>query len=268
MSLELWGYGFARNALLASTLLGILASTLGVFVLLRGMSFVGAGISHAAFGGAALGYALGFDPLVSALAFSLGGALLLPSARGKLLKEDGGVGIFFSFGMALGLLVLGFLKGTRVDLFGYLFGNVLAVDLMDLLWLSAIASLSLGFVLAFYRKLLLSTFDPDFARVIGIRVELLDRALLLLVSACVVVGMKVVGAVLVSAMLVIPAATARYAASSFLGMIFASAMVGLASSWVGLWLSFELDLPPGPAMVLTSSLLFALARIYHSLRGR
>lgn len=268
MSSDLWGYAFARNAILASTLLGVMASTLGVFVLLRRMSFVGAGVSHAAFGGAALGYALGLDPLLSALVFSLTGALLLPSARGRLLKEDGGVGIFFSFGMALGLLVLGFLRGTRVDLFGYLFGNVLAVDLGDLVWLLATASLSLGFVLAFYRKLLLSTFDPDFARVIGVRVEALDKALLLLVSACVVVGMKVVGAVLVSAMLVIPAATARYLTSSFSGMVIASVVVGLISSWAGLWLSFELDLPSGPAVVLLSSLLFAAARIYRSLMGR
>lgn len=187
-----------QRALLAGVLIGSLCAVIGIYVVLKGMSFMGAGISHAAFGGVALGFLLKVDPVLSSVFFCVASGLgIVYLSKKSHIKEDTTIGIFFASTMALGILIFGLLKGVNVDLFGYLFGNILAVTLNDLYLALLVEGAVFFFVLFYYKELLLLVLDQEMAEVSGIPVSMVYYLLVTLISLTIVISIKVVGIVLV-----------------------------------------------------------------------
>jgi len=266
--MAIWQYAFMQRALVASVLIGVVCAVVGVYVVLRGLSFIGAGIAHASFGGVALGFLLGVNPLLTAILFCLATALGigLVTTKGEV-KEDTAIGIFFASTMALGVLLIGLMRGYNVDLFGYLFGSVLAVTPADL-WLSGFLSLVvLGLIALFYKELLFIVFDPEMAEATGLPTTALYFLLIGLIALTVVLSIKVVGIVLVSALLVTPAAAAFQWTDDFRRMMGLAAAIGAGSAVAGLFLSYWLNTASGATIVLVATVLF-FASVFLSPRRR
>ncbi len=266
---EMLSHGFMQRAFLAAAMVSLLCSAMSVFVVLNRLSFIGVGISHAAFGGVALGLLLGVDPTLAAVVFCLGAAWAIGCiARSGVVSEDALIGIFFAAAMALGVVLIGLLRGYQADVFGYLFGSILAVGQSDL-WVTLLLGVGvLCVVWLLGKELLFLCFDEEMALVSGLPVGLLYYLLLTLVALTVVVSIKVVGVVLVSALLVIPGATGLQIASSYRTMARVSLVVGLASAMVGLVLSYWLNAASGATIVLTGTAVFLVATGVSALRRR
>ena len=210
MMIEALSLGFFQRALMAGVLLSLLCGVLSVFVILRRMAFVGVGISHSAFGGVALGFLLGLDPLLSGIGFAVAVALLIEWAqeRGRL-EEDAAIGIFFAVAMALGVVFLSLSRTYNVDVFGFLFGNILAVGPAQLGQIAVISLVVLATVAFFYKELVFLSFDEEMAWVSGVPVKALRYLFLVLLALVIIMAIYLVGIILVSALLVIPGAVAR-----------------------------------------------------------
>lgn len=266
---EILGYTFMQRALVASVLIGTVSAVIGVYVVLRGLAFIGAGIAHASFGGVALGFLIGVNPVLTAVLFSLLTAWGIAwTSRRAEVKEDTAIGVFFAASMALGILFIGLMHNYNVDLFGYLFGSVLAVTAEDLrlsLLLGAVVLLTVGL---FYKELLFITFDQEMARVSGLPAGALYVLLLSLMALTIVLSIKVVGIILVSALVVIPAAAAYQLTEDFRRMMVLAVLIGNLSAIAGLFLSYVLDTPSGATMVLTATLVFFLSSLFSPRRRK
>ena len=266
---ELLGYHFMQRALIAGTLIGAVCAVIGTYVVLKGLSFIGAGIAHASFGGVALGFFLKLNPILTAVFFCLGTAwgTGLVSRKGQV-KEDTAVGIFFASTMALGILIIGFIKDYNVDLFGYLFGSIMAVSTDDVWITVGLSALVLILVLLFFKELLFVVFDAEMATVTGVPAAKIYFLLISLMALTVVLSIKVVGIVLVSALLVTPAAAAYQLTENFRRMMLLSILIGVASSVGGLLLSYVLDTASGATIVLLSTLIFFVSALLSPRRWR
>ncbi len=268
--MELLSYGFLQRALVAGVLVGVTCAVLAVFVVLRRMAFIGVGISHAALGGVALGLLLGFSPITGALVFCVGVAWIIGwmSGRGRI-SEDTAIGIFFPTAMALGVALISLSPTYRQDLVGYLFGNILSVRPADVWVLTVMAVVALGLLGLFFKEFLYLGVDEEAARAAGLPVDLLRYTLLTILAVTIVAALKLVGIVLVSAFLVIPAATGQALARSVAGMVWISVLSAVASVVGGLWISWRWNLPSGASIVLLGAALFFLAFVLGpSARGR
>ncbi len=255
--IEIFSYTFMQRALLASVLIGTVTAIIGVYVVLRGLAFIGAGIAHASFGGVALGFLLGINPILSAVFFSLGTAWAIGwTSRLTHIREDTAIGIFFPATMALGILFIGLMGEYNVDLFGFLFGSILSVTQQDL-WISGMFGLAvLTMIGLFFKELLFITFDPEMAQVNGLPVRGLHTLLLSIIALTVVLSIKVVGIILVTAMIIIPAAAAYQLTENFRNMMILSVLIGNTSAVTGLILSYRLDTASGATMVLMATGIF------------
>lgn len=256
-------YSFMQKAVLASLLLSLVSAVAGFFVVLKRLSFIGAGISHSAFGGVALGLVLGLNPLGTAGVFALAVALFLAwiSRRGAL-SEDTAIGIFFSGAMALGIALLSIGQGYYGDAMSYLFGNVLAVSTEDLWLLAGAGALVLVFLLGTFKALLCLCFDEQLAYASNLPVGFLYYGLMAAMALTVMVAVKTVGIVLASALLVTPAATGYQLSKDYRGMLLISILSSLFSSLAGLWLSYQYGLASGAAIVLCATGIFLLSFLF------
>lgn len=253
-------YDFFVRALIAGVLVGFLAATLGVFVVLRKMSFFSDAIAHASLTGIALGLLLGINPLFGAVAFSIMIALVIASlAKRRTLSLDALIGVFFSTALALGVVIIGALKGYRVDLFGYLFGDILGVSTSDIV-LILILTLVTTFLLAmFFRIWTKIAFHADLARVEGVDVELHDKLFLAILALAIAMGIRLVGAILIGPLIIIPAATAKNVGWNMRSLFILSIVFGVSASIAGLVLSYYTNTASGPTVVLVSAALFGLS---------
>jgi len=257
---EILGYAFMQRALCAGVLIGAVCATIGVYVVLKGLSFIGAGIAHASFGGVELGFLVGVNPVLTAVVFCLATAwgIGLVARKGQV-KEDTAVGVFFASTMALGILFIGLMQGYNVDLFGYLFGSILAVTEQDL-WITL--GLGMGVLLIvglFFKELLFVTFDPEMAEVTGVPAGKVYFLLISLIALTVVLSIKVVGIVLVSALIVTPAAAAYQLTEDFQWMMVLAVLIGVGSAVGGLLLSYPLNTASGATIVLLATSIFFIA---------
>lgn len=250
-------YAFAERALVAAVVVGLLCGLLGFFVILRRLAFIGVGIAHSAIGGVAIGLMLGVSPGLAAATFSVLVALgMFQVARDRRLAEDAVIGVFLSGSMALGLLLMGLRHGYQKDLFAYLFGSLLAVSSTDLVALCLLA-VTLALVIAVcFREMLFVAFDAEVARAYGRRVDLMDAILIVVLALTVVAGVRVVGVLLVEALLVVPAATAALWSLDFRRQVALSMALGAGSAAAGLWLSFAFDVGAGASIVLVAVSIF------------
>lgn len=250
-------FAFMQRALAAAIGIGVVCGALGFFVVLRRLAFVGVGISHSAIGGVALGIVLGVSPLATGAVFAAAVALgIAAAARRGGLAEDTVIGVFFSGSMALGVVLFSMQRGYQQDLFGYLFGNVLAVSTAELIGLGVLGAAVLAALWIGFRSLLFAAFDEEVARAYGHPVDRLNAALLILLAVTVVIGVRLVGVILVEALLVVPAATAALWASHYRSQLALSVGLGAGAGVIGLVLSYRLDLAAGGSIVLVSVALF------------
>jgi zinc transport system permease protein len=260
---------FMQRALAAGLLVGVVASLLGVFVVLRRSAFFGDAIAHASLAGVALGVLTGLPPLLPAAGVGIGIGLGLNRVEKKSrLGVDTILGFVLPFFMALGLLMLAFAPGFQPELLSYLFGNILAVGPGSLWIIAAIAAAVVPLLLAMRRPLIFTTFDPDGARVSGIRVDALLTLYHVLLALVVIASLKIVGIILVNALLVIPAATAKLLARSLKQMFLFAPILGIGSVFVGLFASYRLDVPSGPAIAVVAGLGFLGAWANAARRGK
>jgi ABC-type Mn2+/Zn2+ transport system permease subunit len=262
-------YTFIQRALLAGVVVGFVCPVVGVFVVLRGLAFVGEGIAHAAFTGIALGILLGIPPLGGALLFCGAVSLLIAfvSNRGRI-REDVGTGIFFSSSIALGVLLLSRAGRGGGDLMGYLFGSILAISTPDLIVSGVLCVVVVVCVGLFYKELVTVVFDEELASLIGIPSRALTYLLFLLIALTVVACLRIVGIVLVSSLLVTPAATALQFSRDIDRAVVVSALIGVTVTETGLIASFLLDTPPGATVALFSTVLFLVSVGFRQLRNR
>jgi zinc transport system permease protein len=255
-------FAFAERALVAAVVSGLLCGLLGFFVILRRLAFIGVGISHSAIGGVAIGLLAGIDPGISAAVFSVVVALgMFQVARDRRLGEDAIIGVFLSGAMALGLLITSMQHGYQRDLFAYLFGSLLTVSREDLFMLCGLAAVVAVVVAASFREMLFVAFDEEVARAYGRRVDLFDALLIVVLALTIVAGVRVVGVLLVEALLVVPAATAALWTLDFRRQVALSMTLGAACGAAGLWMSFAFDVGAGAAIVLTAVSIFFLSWI-------
>ncbi len=256
---EMFQYAFVQRALVGSLLVGTSCSLVGVFVVLRGLAFIGAGIAHAAFGGVALGFLLGWNPLITAVGFCLGttGAIHLTSQAGRI-RMDASIGIFYALTMALGILFVGLMKTYDARLYGYLFGNILSVTRTDLAIIAALTALVAGTVLVFFKEFQLLAFDPEVAEALGLPAGRLSFLMLTLVSLTIVLSLDAVGVLLVFALIVTPASAAYQLTYDYRLLFVLAILFGNLSCFLGLVLSYGLDVPSGATIVLTATGIFFL----------
>jgi zinc transport system permease protein len=256
-------YGFLQRALLAGIFISLTCAVLGIFLLLRKDAMIGHGLSHIAFAGVALGLFLQFMPLIVALVFSVLASLgIMKLKESAGLYGDTAIAIVSSVGMALGIILATLSQNFSVALLNYLFGEILAIEPLEV-WLSLVlAAAVMLLVMGQYHKFMYITFDRESAKVSGIRIRRLDTLITVLASMTIVLGMKVVGILLVSALIVIPAAAGLQLASSFKAAIILSGAVALISVICGLIAAFFLDLPASGTIVLVSFCLFGLFFIF------
>jgi len=252
-------YQFMQNALVAGLIVGILCSVLSIFVVLRRMAFIGQGIAHAAFGGIALALLLDLDLYITTTIFCVIIAILIgiTSRKGKL-SEDSSIGLFLTTSMALGVILLKLRKEYTSDIMGYLFGNILSVSRTDVIRLIVLGAIVLGFIIYYYRQLQFFTFDEEMAQVSGVPVKFLYYALLIILAVVIVISVQVVGIVLVSAFLIIPATVALLIGRHFLPVMIISIVVGVASTLSGLTVSYYAGMPSGAVIVVTMFAVFSV----------
>lgn len=253
-------YGFGRTALVGGLLIAVTCSVMSFFIIVRRLAFAGMGISHAAFGGVAIGIAAGVNPIVTAAVFctAVAGGIGWFSRRGRL-HEDTVIGILFSASMALGVVLIAVAHAYNQDLLSYLFGSILAISWTDVVILAVLTILATGFLLLYFRELLFFSFDEETATASGVPVRLVYYGLLVTVALTIVVSIKLVGIILMSALIVIPGATGLQLSRDYRKVILLSLASATLSVVAGLQISFTLNIASGATIVLVMFALFLLS---------
>jgi len=256
--LEVLGFEFFRNALAAGVLASVACGIIGTYVVVRRMVSVSGGISHAAFGGIGLGYFLHIDPLIGAAGFTVATALGMGALEIRARQQmDTLIGAVWAAGMAIGVLFVYLTPGFAPDLFSYLFGNILLVPWEDILLMATLVAIIVAVVAFLYRELQAVTFDPDYATVMNLPVERLSLLLLVLIALTVVMLIRVVGIILVIALLTLPAAISRLYTTRIWSMMLLAVVLGIVFTLTGIWLSYLLNVPSGATIILVSTLAYA-----------
>ena len=255
-------YGFMQRGLAAAVLIGIVCAVMGVFVVLKGLAFIGDAVSHAAFPGLVVAYIIG-APLyiggaIAAVATALAIGLVTRRTR---LRFDTSVGVLFAGTFAFGVMLFSTIKGYVTDLLGYLLGNVLGIGIGDLVQVAILGAIVLAIVLVVRKEMLFATFDPLGAAASGLPVARLEYLLLALLGVTIVVSIQAVGIIMVVAMLVTPAATAQLLVIRFGRMMVVSVALAAVSAVAGLYMSFYLNLASGASIVLVETLFFGIALV-------
>ncbi|WP_426571797.1 metal ABC transporter permease [Aquihabitans sp. McL0605] len=265
---EPFEFAFFRNGLAVAVIAGALCGLVGAFVVVRGMSYLGHGLSHAVFGGAALGATAGIGYYPAAGAWGIGAALLIGRISGRrVIHSDAAIGVVSTASFAIGVVALALWGQASRGIEAVLFGSILGVGRADL---AIVAAIAIGIAVAIalrYRALVFTSFDPEVAGAAGVPVARIDALLMVLLALAVLGTMQVIGAVLVSAAIVIPAATARLLTDSFGRMLVISTALGAAAGLVGMVASYHLDVPSGATITLVAALGFAVAGAARALRG-
>lgn len=255
----LLNFHFLQNALITALVVGIVGGAVGCFIILRGMSLMGDAISHAVLPGVAISFILGINFFIGAIVFGLLASTIITYIKSNsIIKSDTAIGITFSSFLALGIILIG-IANSSTDLFHILFGNILAVQDLDMWITIAVALLVLTTITIFFRPLLLTSFDPILAKSIGVKVTFYHYLLMIILTLVAVTAMQSVGTILIVALLITPAATAYLYANSLKTMILLSSGFGALASVLGLFIGYSFNIAAGSSIVLTSALLFLIS---------
>src|SRR5262245_651550 len=258
--LEPLGHAFFVRALMAAALVGTVCAVVGTFVVLKGLAFIGDAVSHAAFPGVVAAYMVQGPILVGAGIAAVTTALAIGFVTRRAgIRGDTAIGVLFAGAFALGVFLFSTIQGYVGDLFGFLFGSLLLTGVEDLLALAILAAIVLGAIAWCWKELLFATFDPQGAAASGVPVDALEYAFLALVALTIVVSLQAVGIILVVAMLVTPAATGQLLTVRFGTLVLLAVAIGIASSVLGLYVSYWLDVATGATIVLVQTGMFLVA---------
>ncbi|MGQ4808621.1 High-affinity zinc uptake system membrane protein ZnuB [Candidatus Entotheonellaceae bacterium PAL068K] len=260
-------YPFMQRALLAGVLVGIMTSLLGVLVVLRRAAFFGDAIAHASLAGVAVGILTGWSPVLTAAGVGVGISMSLYAVeRRARLEIDTVLGFVLPFCMAIGVLLLSLKPGYQPELVSFLFGSILTVSRASLLGIVAITFVVVGIFWRLRPHLVFVTFDEEAARLAGIHVGLMLTGYYVLLALVIIASMRTVGVILVNALLIIPAATAKMLAGSLTHMFMLTPLLGTACVTLGIMASYTFDLPSGPTIVVLTGLLFLSVLLWRWLR--
>jgi manganese/iron transport system permease protein/iron/zinc/copper transport system permease protein len=251
---EPFQFEFFRHAIVAATLVGALTGLVGVFVVLRRMSYIGHGMSHAVFGGAVVGYAAGFNFYLAAGVWGFISAILINQAtRRRQIGADAAIGIVTTASFAVGVAVISRASRITRNFDAALFGNLLGVSVSDIWVIAGVLAFALFVVFFFYKQLLFLTFDVEVAPIYGVRAGLLDTLLAVVLAGTIIASIRIMGVTLIAASLVIPPVTARLLTDRFATMLVLSTLLGAALGFVGLFVSYQADIASGASIVLVST---------------
>jgi zinc transport system permease protein len=265
----LFHYQFFINALLAAVLTSISCGIIGTYIVTKRMVFISGGITHTSFGGIGLAYFLGMNPVLGAMIFSILSAIGIEYFTRKVkVREDSMIAIFWSFGMAVGIIFIFLTPGYVPNLMSYLFGSILTVSIADiylLVFLNILIILFFGF---FYNPILFIAFDEDFARTRHIPVSLIKYILMVFIAMTIVFNIRVVGIILIISLLTIPQTVANMFTGRFKSILFLSVMIGFIGAFVGLIISYFLDVPSGATIIFSLVLIFVLIKLFRYVQMR
>ena len=262
MDLSIFGYQFMQNAILSAFLGGIACATIGVFVVLMHMPFIGVAMSHAAFAGALLGLWLGFNPLIGAFVVSLlSAAVIGPLADRGQLSPETSVGVIFSLMLGIAFLFMGLMPGSKSGALELLWGSILTNTRGDIIILGVVTVVVVGLVLLFYKEIQATIFHRDMALSVGIPATLILYGVLFLTGVTITATLRSIGGLLIFSLILNPAAAAYQLTYSMKRMFLISAGFGVISGWIGLLFSYLFNIPSGATIVVTSSVIFMIAAI-------
>ena len=261
-------YAFIQRAIIAGCFMALGCSFLGVFLVLRRFSLIGDGLAHVSFATVALALLLRAQPMVVSIPLvGIASLVILKLNEKAQVYGDAAIGLISSFGIALGVIIASTAGGFNVDLFSYLFGNILSVSSFEV-WMTVAISLLVALVIGlFYHDLFAITFDEEYAQVSGIKTRLVNRILILLTSLTVVLGIKIVGTMLVSSLIILPAIAALQVVSSFRAAIALAGIFAVVAVIVGIFTSYILNLPSGATIVMVNFLFFVVSFFYRRIKG-
>ena len=266
---EPFEFAFFRNGFIVAVLAGAICGLIGVYVVLRQMSYIGHGLSHSIFGGAAASAVLSVNFYIGAGLWGLLSALMIGrvARRGKI-GSDAAIGVITTASFAMGLALSNLFGQAKRSIDAVLFGSILGVGSGDVIAVVGAGLLSVAVIYACYRQLLFATFDPEVADVSGVKVARMEALLMLMLATTILFTMKVMGVLLISAMLVTPAATARMLTNSFSRMLTIAPIIGALCGGIGMLLSYHLDVSPGATIILLASTVFLVVFTATGSRGR
>ena len=267
--LEPLQYDFIVRALLAAVIVGVVCSILGVYIVLRGMAFLGDAMAHTILPGVVAAFLLEWPLAIGALVMGVLTALGIGVLTERTsLKEDTAIGVIFAGLFALGVAMLSIRGNYSIDLAHFLFGNLLGVSSSDLILTAALGFVVLALIFLFYKEFLVLSFDPLLAETLRLPTRFLNYLLLMLIAVTIVVALQVVGVALMLAILVTPAATASFVTRRLPSMMIVSAVIGVFSGVAGVYASYYLNIASGPAVVLVATAVFLVVLALSAVRGR
>ncbi len=259
--LDLISYPFFQNALLGSLFASIACGIIGSYIVIRRLVFISGGITHASLGGIGMGFYFGWNPILSAMIFSILSAFgieWLSSRQG--VREDSAIGSFWSLGMAIGIIFIYLKPGFAPNLSDYLFGNILTITKLDITYLAILSLVLIVVFILFGKQILFAAFDPDFAKTRGLPVNLIKYTMMMGIAITIVLSIRLVGIVLLMSILTVPQMTANLFTSNFVKMILLSILIGFLACIAGLFLSAVLDVPSGVFIIFTQIVVFLISR--------
>lgn len=259
--LDLLNYAFFRNALLGSLFASIACGIIGTYVVSRRLVFISGGITHASFGGLGIGFYFGLNPIYSAMVFSVFSAFGIQWLSEKQgVREDSAIGVFWSLGMAIGIVLTFLTPGYTPNLSEYLFGNILTVTQSDILSLVVLSAILLLFFIANYRAIVSVSFDTQFAQTRRIRTKIIEYSMMLFTAVTIVLSIRLVGIVLLMSLITVPQMTANIFTVNYSKLILLSILFSFVGSVSGLLLSYYLNVPSGAFIIFVLIVMFFIAK--------
>jgi zinc transport system permease protein len=250
-------YQFIERALVAGLFLGVVCAVMGVFLVLRKMSLIGDGLAHISFGAIAVGIVFGFYPLIIAIPLVIIASLIIYAlTRNQIIEGDAIIGILASLGLSIGVILSSISTGFNIDIFSYLFGNILAITQQELSFVIIGSIIILATILLFYQEFMAISFNPEQAKISGIPVTILDILFSIITAITVIMSVKLAGALLVSALIILPASSSLQISKSFQNTILFAIIFALISIIIGVIISVIINIPTGATIVTINALIF------------
>jgi ABC-type Mn2+/Zn2+ transport system permease subunit len=265
--LQPFQYEFFRSAIIVSILVGGVCGLLGVYIVLRGMSYIGHGMSHAVFGGAVVGYIAGFSFYIGAAIWGFVSAFLINEiTRRNKIKADAAIGVVTTAGFAIGVFLISTTRSYTRNFEALLFGNILGITAQDLLVIVFVTIITAVFIFFFQKRLLFTLFDKETARVYGVRTDMVELLFSLVLATVVIASMNSIGVTLLAAAIVAPAISARMITNNFTKMVISSTIMGILTAFLGMYSSYFFDSASGSTIVLYGAACFGICSLYAYLR--
>jgi zinc transport system permease protein len=260
---------FMQNAILMGVLASFACGIVGTYVVVKKIGYISGGIAHAVLGGMGIAYFLGKNPIHGAIIASIIAAIIigLVNLRARQ-KEDTIIGAIWAIGMAIGIIFISLTPGYNADLMSYLFGNILYISRADLIMITVLDLIVIAFVILFFRQFMAVSFDEEYAKIQGMKVEFIYLLMLCLIAVTVVIMIQVVGLILVIALLTLPAAIAGHYSRTLSGMMVLATILGIIFTTSGLWVSYDNNLPTGATIIIIAGVVFLLSNILKSMIGK